>query len=62
MLNLVKKLINRFKKKSLRDKCIEAYGPEFGEIYDNLNSGIPIGGFVETLNAIKMIERVKNGK
>ena len=33
------------KRKSLRDKCIEVYGEEFGEIYDALCMGVPVGGF-----------------
>jgi hypothetical protein len=48
------------KRKSLRDKCIEAYGEEFGEIYDNLCSGISIGNFMETIIILQMIEEVKN--
>ena len=47
------------KRKSLRDKCIEAYGEEFGEIYDNLCRGIPVGGFMETTIILQMIEDVK---
>lgn len=50
------------KRKSLRDKCIEAYGEEFGEIYDNICNGIPIGGFLETAIILQMIENVKNNK
>lgn len=48
------------KRKSLREKCIEAYGEEFGEIYDDLGMGIPVGGFVETVIILQMIEDVKN--
>ena len=48
------------KRKSLRDKCIEAYGEEFGEIYDNLCKGIPVGGFMETATILQMIEKVKH--
>lgn len=47
---------------SLRDKCIEAYGKEFGEAYDALNSGKPIGGFGSTSVVISMIDAVKAGK
>lgn len=50
------------KRKSLRDKCIEAYGEEFGQIYDDLCSGIPVGGFIETVVILQMIENVKDGK
>ena len=48
------------KRKSLRDKCIEAYGEEFGEIYDSLCMGIPVGGFKETATILQMIEEVKS--
>lgn len=47
------------KRKSLRDKCIEAYGEEFGEIYDSICMGIPVGGFKETATILQMIEDVK---
>lgn len=47
---------------SLRDKCIEAYGEEFGELYDALNRGETIGGFLETATFINMVEAVKKGK
>lgn len=64
----MKKIIERIKgwfkrkrKLSLREQCIQAYGEEFGEIYDNLNSGIPVGGLVETAIVLEMIEAVKEG-
>lgn len=47
------------KKKSLRERCIEAYGEEFGEIYDRLGAGEAIGSFSETLTIIAMIQAVK---
>ena len=50
------------KRESLRDKCIEAYGEEFGKIYDNICSGIPVGGFRETALILQMIEAVRNNK
>ena len=50
------------KRKSLRDKCIEAYGEEFGEIYDCLCRGIPVGDFRKTANILLMIEAVKNNR
>ena len=52
-----------FKKcKSLRNKCMETYGEEFGEIYDNLCKGTPVGGFMETAIILQMIEDVKTNK
>jgi len=50
------------KRKSLRDKCIEAYVEEFGKIYDNLCSGVPVGGFKDTAVILQMIEEVKNSR
>ena len=59
-MNLIEKIKSIFKKKpSLRDKCVEAYGEEFGQIYDDLCSGIPVGGFLETVVILDMIEKVK---
>lgn len=62
-MNLIEKIKSIFKEKpSLRDKCVEAYGEEFGQIYDDLCSGIPVGGFIETVSILQMIEKVKNNK
>lgn len=47
------------KRKSLRDKCIEAYGEEFGKIYDSFCMGIPVGGFKETAIILQMIEDIR---
>lgn len=47
------------KKKSLRERCVEAYGEEFGEIYDRLGSGEAIGNFNETITIITMIQEVE---
>lgn len=65
----MKKIIERIKgwfkknrKSDLRKKCIQAYGEEFGEIYDTLNSGGTVGGFLETALVIDMIEAVKKGE
>lgn len=64
----MKKIIERIKswfkknrKSDLREKCIQAYGEEFGEIYDTLNSGGTVGGFLETALVLEMIEAVKEG-
>jgi hypothetical protein len=64
----MKKIIERIKdwfkknrKSDLREKCIQAYGEEFGEIYDTLNSGGTVGGFLETALILDMIEAVKEG-
>ena len=53
-------LKNLFKKKpSLRELYIEKYGQEFGEIYDNMSSGIPVGNFYQTTLYLDMITQVK---
>jgi hypothetical protein len=55
-------LKNLFKKKpSLREQCVAAYGEEFGELYDMLGSGQPIGNFQETCYFLQMIDAVKLG-
>ena len=59
-MNWFKKLFK--KKDSLRDKCIAAYGEEFGEMYDAINRGETIGGFAETYAFLDMLEAVKKGK
>ena len=61
-MKLFEKIKMFFKKEEdLRTKCIEAYGEEFGEIYDTLGTGGTVGDFVVTLAYIQMIEDVKNG-
>lgn len=62
MLQIVKNCISWFKrnrKPDLRDKCVEMYGEEFGEIYDNMAKGIPVGEFTETAYYIKLIEEAR---
>lgn len=44
---------------NLRQACVDKYGEEFGEKYDSLCQGIPIGGFLETIGFIDMVEKVK---
>ena len=44
------------KKKTLRDKLVEMYGEEAGIYYDKTNQGIPIGGFLETVVFLQMVE------
>lgn len=65
MKKIIEKISKWFREKrksNLREQCIQAYGEEFGEIYDNLNSGIPVGGFVETAIVLEMIGAVKKGE
>ena len=63
------KIIRWWKRRNfdLRQACIDKYskefgeeaGKEFGEMYDSINRGIPIGGFLETAVFLDMIKRVK---
>ncbi len=48
--------------KSLRQKCVDAYGEEFGVMYDMVNRGEPIGDMTETIVFLEMLEAVKKGK
>lgn len=58
---MIKKIIKYFKRKKfdLRKACIDEYGEEFGELYDKINTGQPIGGFLETAMFLDMIKSVK---
>lgn len=56
------KLSERLNKKDLRTKCVERYGEEFGELYDKVNSGIPIGDATYTIIFLQMVEAVKSGR
>lgn len=61
-MNIFSKLFSIFhkvEKPTLRELCIREYGEEFGSVYDDLNNGVPIGGFAETIIAISMIEEVQ---
>lgn len=51
-----KKLFKRSLQPTLRDKLVEMYGEEAGEAYDKTNMGIPIGGFLETVVFVRMVE------
>jgi hypothetical protein len=55
------KIVKWWKRRNfdLRQACIDKYSKEFGEVYDSLNRGIPIGGFLETAIFLDMIEKVK---
>lgn len=62
-MNIFSKLFSIFckvEKPTVRELCIREYGEEFGSVYDDLNNGVPIGGFAETIIAISMIEEVQS--
>ena len=54
-----KKLSSKSSQPTLRDKVVEMYGEEAGEVYDKTTMGIPIGGFLETAMFVYMIENAK---
>lgn len=56
----LKKLFKRLSSRdSLRDKIVEMYGEEAGEAYDKINAGMPMGGFIETVIFLQMVEDAK---
>ena len=56
----LKKLFKRLSSQdSLRDKLVEMYGEEAGEAYDKINAGMPMGGFIETVIFLQMVEDAK---
>lgn len=53
------KILELFGKYDLREKCVERYGEEFGNMYDTVCSGGVIGDFSDTAVFIAMVGRVK---
>lgn len=45
----------------LRKACVMVYGDHFGEMYDAVLKGIPIGNMQETELFLSLVWRVKNG-
>ena len=57
---LFKKLSSKLSSRdTLRDKLVEMYGEEAGEAYDKINAGMPMGGLVETVIFLRMVEDAK---
>jgi len=52
-------IFDRFRKPTLRELCRREYGDEFAKDYDTLCDGCAIGGFVETVIFLRMLEAVK---
>lgn len=62
MFERLKRLFERiFNKRDLRKECIDVYGEDFAEIYDNIQRGVPVGNMTETMMIIKMIDAVREG-
>ena len=58
--NFFKKLLAKLSSRdTLRDKLVEMYGEEAGEAYDKTNMGMPMGGLVETIIFLCMVEDAK---
>lgn len=60
MIEWIKRLFKR--KPTLRERCVEAYGEDFGKMYDMLGAGQPIGSFQETCVFLSMVESVRLGQ
>lgn len=58
-IDKIKKFFSKNPKKDLRQLVIDKFGEEYGEMYDSLNRGIPIGGFLKTISFLNAIEEVK---
>lgn len=57
---LFKKLLAKLSSRdTLRDKLVEMYGEEAGDAYDKINAGMPMGGLVETIIFLRMVEDAK---
>lgn len=58
VIKFLKRLFN--KKEDLRERCINAYGEDFGKIYDLMGAGVPVGNLEETLIVLEMINRLRD--
>lgn len=59
LIDKIKKLFHKKPKKDLRQLLVNKFGEEYGEMYDSLNRGVPIGGFIETISFLSKIKEVK---
>lgn len=60
MIKLFKRWYRKIVGKKLRDAVVDKYGVEFGQMYDDINMGVPIGTFMDTIIFIEAVEKVKN--
>lgn len=58
VIKFLKRLFN--KKGDLRKRCINAYGEDFGKIYDLMGEGVPVGNLAETMVILEMINRLRD--
>lgn len=67
LFNIIKKILPK-KKPDLRELCVyeislkfgKDAGEKFGNMYDDMQLGIPIGGVKETIDVLEVIEFVKH--
>ena len=59
MIKLLKRCYRKIVGKKLREAVAEAYGDEYGQMYDDVNMGVPIGNLSDTIIFLEAVERVK---
>lgn len=59
MIKLLKRWYRKIVGKKLRDAVVEAYGAQYGQMYVDVNMGVPIGNLNDTIIFLKAVERVK---
>lgn len=57
---LIKFLKRLFNIDDLRERCVDAYGEDFGKIYDLMQLGVPVGNLEETLIVLEMIYEIRD--
>lgn len=60
MIELLKQWYRKIVGKKLRDAVVEKYGARYGQMYDDINMGVPIGNFKDTIIFLEAVEKVKN--
>lgn len=59
MIKLLKRWYRKIVGKKLRDAVVEAYGVQYGQMYVDVNMGVPIGNLNDTIIFLEAVERVK---
>lgn len=60
MIKMLKRWYRKIVGKNLRDAVVDKYGARYGQMYDDVNMGIPIGNIKDTIIFIDAVEQVKN--
>lgn len=58
VIKFLKSLFNN--NDDIRERCVNAYGEDFGKIYDLMGAGTPVGNLEETLIVLEMINRLRD--